>query len=80
MCNAAIAFNRKIKKDGKDLLLTFGISGLLMHNDKIMYDKQTNTWWEQLMGEAIVGELAGTELKNDASFNYFSKRLLRPIS
>jgi hypothetical protein len=43
MCNAAIAFNKKIKKDGKDLLLTFGISGLLMHNDKIMYDKQTNT-------------------------------------
>jgi hypothetical protein len=32
------------------------------------------------MGEAIVGELAGTELKNDAGFNYFSKRLLRPIS
>lgn len=63
MCNAAMAFNRKIKKDGRDILLTFGISGLLMHNDMIMYDKQTNTWWEQLMGEAIVGELAGTELK-----------------
>jgi len=63
MCNAAMVFNRKIKKDGKDYLLTFGISGLLMHNDMIMYDKQTKTWWEQLMGEAIVGDLAGTELK-----------------
>jgi hypothetical protein len=63
MCNAAMVFNRKIKKDGRNLLLNFGISGLLMHNDMIMYDKQTNTWWEQLMGEAIVGELAGTELK-----------------
>jgi len=63
MCNAAMVFNRKINKDNKEYLLTFGISGLLMHNDMIMYDKQTNTWWEQLMGEAIVGELAGTELK-----------------
>ena len=63
MCNAAMVFNRKIKKDGKEYLLNFGISGLLMHNDMIMYDKQTQTWWEQLMGEAIVGELAGTELK-----------------
>lgn len=63
MCNAAMVFNRKVKKDDKNYLLHFGISGLLMHNDMIMYDKQTNTWWEQLMGEAIVGELAGTELK-----------------
>ncbi len=63
MCNAAMVFNRKIQKDDKNYLLQFGISGLLMHNDMIMYDKQTNTWWEQLMGEAIVGELAGAELK-----------------
>ncbi|MFM9946208.1 MAG: DUF3179 domain-containing protein [Bacteroidia bacterium] len=63
MCNAAMVFNRKIKRDGQESILNFGISGLLMHNDMIMYDKQTNTWWEQLMGEAIVGELAGTELK-----------------
>lgn len=63
MCNAAMVFNRKVKKDGQQYLLNFGISGLLMHNDMIMYDKQTNTWWEQLMGEAIVGELAGVELK-----------------
>jgi hypothetical protein len=63
MCNSAMVFNRKVKRDSKDYLLHFGISGLLMHNDMIMYDKETNSWWEQLMGEAIVGELAGTELK-----------------
>jgi len=63
MCNAAMVFNRKVKTKGTTLLLDFSISGILMHNDMVMYDRQTETWWEQLMGEAIVGELAGTELK-----------------
>ncbi|MCB9252693.1 MAG: DUF3179 domain-containing protein [Flavobacteriales bacterium] len=63
MCNAAMVFNRRVKWKDSSILLNFGISGLLMHNDMIMYDRQTETWWEQLMGEAIVGEMAGTELK-----------------
>lgn len=63
MCNAAMVFNRRIKKDNRTFLLDFKISGILMHNDMVMYDVQTETWWEQLMGEAIVGEMAGTELK-----------------
>ncbi len=63
MCNAAMVFNRNVKKEGKSYLLNFGISGLLMHNDMIMYDKETESWWEQLMGEAIAGEMSGTELK-----------------
>lgn len=63
MCNAAMVFNRRVKTKEKSYLLDFSISGILMHNDMVMYDRQTETWWEQLMGEAIVGELAGTELK-----------------
>lgn len=62
-CNAAIVFNRELSVNGKKRLLQFGISGLLMHNDMVMYDKQTQTWWEQLMGSAVVGELAGTNLE-----------------
>ena len=27
-----------------------------------MWDRQTQTWWQQLTGEAIIGELAGHKL------------------
>lgn len=63
MCNAAMVFNRKVKHKGQEVILNFGVSGILMHNDMVMYDHQTESWWQQLMGEAIVGEMAGTELK-----------------
>ncbi|MCC7299071.1 MAG: DUF3179 domain-containing protein [Bacteroidia bacterium] len=67
MCNAAIVFDRHVKLPTGNKLLNFGISGILMHNDMVMYDKETQTWWEQLMGAAVVGELAGTELTMKAS-------------
>jgi hypothetical protein len=63
MCNAALVYNRKVKSKNGEMMLHFGISGLLMHNDMVMYDKETQTWWEQLMGSAVVGQLAGTELE-----------------
>ncbi|MBL7811068.1 MAG: DUF3179 domain-containing protein [Bacteroidetes bacterium] len=65
MCNAAIVYNREVKVKGKaeKQLLHFGVSGLLQHNDMVMYDKQTESWWEQMMGSAIVGELTGTNLE-----------------
>ena len=62
-CNAALVFNRKIKNAGKEMLLDFGVSGLLMHNDMVMYDRQTESWWEQLMGQSIAGELSNTQLE-----------------
>ena len=45
------------------MVLNFGVSGILMHNDMVMYDRQTESWWQQLTGEAIAGEMAGTDLK-----------------
>lgn len=63
MCHAAIVFNRQVDVNGNKLLLNFGISGILMHNDMVMYDRETETWWEQLMGTAIVGALSGTTLE-----------------
>jgi hypothetical protein len=29
----------------------------------VMYDRETESWWQQAVGEAIVGDLLGTELK-----------------
>lgn len=61
-CNTSLVFNRNVKTKSGERLLQFGISGLLMHNDMVMYDKETESWWEQLMGSAIAGEYSGVDL------------------
>ena len=42
---------------------TFGVSGKLIRNTLVMYDRQTNSLWSQLLGEAVEGPLAGKELE-----------------
>jgi len=44
-------------------LLTFGTSGNLRISDLVMWDRQTESWWQQFNGEAIVGDLTGTKLE-----------------
>ncbi len=58
LCNTAIAFDRRVG----NLVLDFGTTGRLRFSNLIMYDRQTETWWQQATGEAIVGELTGTQL------------------
>ena len=58
LCNSALAFDRRL--DG--VTYDFGTSGKLRHSDLIMWDRQTESWWQQLTGEGIVGKLAGTKL------------------
>ena len=59
LCNSALAFKRTLEGQVFD----FGVSGKLRNSDLIMWDRQTQTWWQQLSGEAIVGELAGHQLE-----------------
>ncbi len=59
LCNTALAFDRSVAGH----ILDFGTTGRLRHSDLIMYDRQTETWWQQAVGTAIVGELLGTELE-----------------
>ncbi len=40
----------------------FGVSGQLYNSDLLMYDRKTDTFWEQISGVAVVGELAGERL------------------
>jgi hypothetical protein len=42
---------------------TFGVSGKLIMNVLVMYDRQTDTLWSQLIGEAVEGPLKGTKLE-----------------
>jgi hypothetical protein len=55
LCNAAVVFDRRLG----ERVLDFGVSGLLRNSDLIMYDRQTESLWQQFTGEGIVGELAG---------------------
>ena len=59
LCNAAIAFDRRL--DGR--VLDFGTTGRLRKSDLVMYDRQTESWWQQFTGRAIVGALAGSVLE-----------------
>ncbi len=59
LCNASIVFERIL--DGE--LLDFGTTGLLRNSDLVMYDRQSESWWQQFTGMGIVGEHNGKELK-----------------
>jgi len=58
LCNSGITFDRRTDQG----TLSFGVSGKLRNSDMIMYDRETESWWQQAVGEAIVGDLTGTEL------------------
>ncbi len=59
LCNSAIVFDRRV--EGR--ILTFVTTGRLRKSDLVMYDRETETWWQQFLGERIVGDLTGTRLK-----------------
>ena len=59
LCNAAIVFDGRL--DGK--VLDFGTTGKLRKSDLVMYDRQTESWWQQFLGEGIVGSMTGKRLK-----------------
>lgn len=44
--------------DGGDV--EFGTSGFLYQNNKLMYDRTTNSLWHSLTGEPVVGKLANS--------------------
>jgi hypothetical protein len=59
LCNASIVFDRRVD----DQVLDFGTTGKLRKSDLVMYDRQTESWWQQFTGTGIVGQYAGTELR-----------------
>jgi hypothetical protein len=58
LCNSSVVFDRRFK--GR--VLDFGTTGLLRKSDMVMYDRQTETWWQQIIGRGIIGEYAGETL------------------
>ena len=58
LCNSTVAFDRRV--GGREL--EFGTTGALRNADLVMYDRQTQSWWQQLTGDAVVGEFTGRRL------------------
>ncbi|MFB3078248.1 MAG: DUF3179 domain-containing (seleno)protein, partial [Lysobacterales bacterium] len=58
LCRTAMAFD----SSNQGMPLSFGVSGLLYNSDVLMYDRQTDSLWSQIMGRAISGPLKGTAL------------------
>ena len=59
LCNTAIAFHRQLGAQTLD----FAVSGLLRNSDLVMYDRNTETLWQQATGRAIIGSLVGARLE-----------------
>ena len=59
LCNTALVFERPAIGGER---LTFGTSGNLRNSDLVMWDRQTESWWQQFTRQAIVGDLTGTQL------------------
>jgi len=58
LCNSSVAFDRRV--GGRTL--SFGTTGKLRNSDLVMYDRETESWWQQFSGECIVGTLLGAQL------------------
>lgn len=59
LCNTAMVLERR----HRDRVLDFGVSGRLRHSDMVMYDRQTESWWQQATGQGLVGAFAGDTLR-----------------
>ena len=59
LCNSDVVYDRRVG----DAVLDFGTTGKLRNSDLVMYDRQTESWWQQFTGEGIIGTYTGTALK-----------------
>ena len=61
LCGSGILFETQI--EGRDAPLVFGSSGLLYRSNKLMFDRETHSLWNQFTGEPVVGPLVDSGLK-----------------
>ncbi len=59
LCNTGIAFSRR----HEGAVLSFNTTGRLRFSNLIMFDRETESWWQQASGDSIAGFFAGTRLK-----------------
>lgn len=59
LCNTGVAFERQIG----EAVLDFGTTGRLRFSNLVMYDRQTESWWQQADGRGVAGFYAGSRLQ-----------------
>ncbi|MEM7212414.1 MAG: DUF3179 domain-containing protein [Pseudomonadota bacterium] len=62
LCNSGLVFDLRLPSIEGHMEIELGVSGLLRHSDMIMFDRQTESWWQQFTGEAIAGFMTGAKL------------------
>ncbi len=63
LSNSAIVFERTLGGE----VISFGVTGLVRHSNMVMYDWGGESWWQQFLGESIVGVRSGQQLKKIVS-------------
>ncbi|MEX0942810.1 MAG: DUF3179 domain-containing protein [Pseudomonadales bacterium] len=58
LCGSGMVF----ATNAAETRLLFGVSGLLYDSDVLLFDRNTESLWSQLMGKAVSGQLKGIEL------------------
>jgi len=60
LCGSGILFETTVP--GREKPFVFGSSGLLYRSNKLMYDMETNSLWNQFTGKPVVGDLAASAI------------------
>ncbi|MDH3737996.1 MAG: DUF3179 domain-containing protein [Alphaproteobacteria bacterium] len=61
LCGSGILYETTV--DGRDKPFVFGSSGFLYRSNKLMYDRETNSLWNQFTGAPVVGKLTGSGIE-----------------
>jgi hypothetical protein len=59
LCGTAMVYDRRL--DGR--VRRFGVSGLLYNSDLLMFDRETESLWSQVIARAVTGPAAGERLE-----------------
>jgi Protein of unknown function (DUF3179) len=74
LCGSGLAFSGNINGENR----TFGVSGLLYNSDVLLYDRETESLWSQLMGQAVSGSSVNQNLElvsmEQTTWNNWKKR------
>lgn len=65
LCGSGMAFKTKINQRDN----TFGVSGLLYNSDMLLYDRESESLWSQILGKAISGKMKGVQLDSIVLYN-----------
>jgi hypothetical protein len=69
LCGTGMVFGSNFSDGVREGALVFGVSGLLYNSDVLLYDRQTESLWSQIMGKAVTGKLKNSSLKQLPAFH-----------